>query len=144
MESKEVLVAVLQLETSASRDNHQKFVVNSTVLEDATVLQTPAGTITSVSNENNLDMSRIAALSRSDMVYGMHSKFLRYNVWDHKQTDAIDSILLPYCLADWTEQAKPLPSVPTYELSNIEVMRTIKDHPSLFKIITPINVDLFE
>jgi hypothetical protein len=47
-------------------------------------------------------------------------------------------------LADWTEQAKPLPSVPTYELSNIEAMRTIKDHPTLFKIITPINIDLFE
>jgi hypothetical protein len=144
MESRVIPVADSQLETSAPRDGQQKYVVNSTALENAAVLQTHAGTIISVSNANNLDTAKTAALSRSDMVYGMHPKFLRYNVWDHEQTDTNDTILSPYCLADWTEQAKPLPSVPTYELSNIEAMRTIKDHPTLFKIITPINIDLFE
>jgi len=64
----------------------------------------------------NLGVPLTAALSRSDMVYGMCPKFLRYNIWDHEQTDINDIILSPYFLPDWTEHAKPLPSVPTYEL----------------------------
>jgi hypothetical protein len=55
-----------------------------------------------------------------------------------------DPIPSPFCLADWTERAKPLPTVPAHELSNTAAMNTIKDNPDLFKIITMINVDLFE
>ena len=43
-----------------------------------------------------------------------------------------------------TEFAEPLPSVPSSVLQNSAAAQTIFDNPSLFKIITPINVNCFE
>jgi len=45
---------------------------------------------------------------------------------------------------DWSETAKPLLPIPKAELVNPIVMKTIKENPDLFNIITPINVDRFE
>jgi len=75
----------------------------------------------------------------------MHPKYLRYNVWraqDLGGTDNEEDSL--QCLADWTEHAKPLPSVPLSELQNAVALDTINNHPNLFKIVTPIKVDRFE
>jgi len=46
--------------------------------------------------------------------------------------------------ADWTLNAQPLPSIPISELNNEITTKTINDNPSLFQIITPINIDKFE
>ena len=46
--------------------------------------------------------------------------------------------------ADWTLNAMPLPSIPLSEFNNKITTQTIKDNPSLFQIITPINIDKFE
>jgi len=46
--------------------------------------------------------------------------------------------------ANWTIYAPPLPPPPDVELANPVVISTIKSHPHLFKIVTPINVDRFE
>ena len=46
--------------------------------------------------------------------------------------------------AEWTEIAKPLASVPVVEFSNTFACRTIDQHPGLFMVETPINVDEFE
>src|SRR5882724_7552396 len=43
-----------------------------------------------------------------------------------------------------TETAPPLASVPTPELNNVAANATIKTHPELFKIVTPINFNKFE
>jgi hypothetical protein len=72
-------------EINAPRVDRQKSVDDSTVSEDAAALQAHADIDTSVLDADNLDTIRKAALSRSDMVYGMRPKYLRYNVWDHEQ-----------------------------------------------------------
>jgi len=77
------------------------------------------------------------------MLYGMHPKYLRYNLWDDEEKDVPIS-KIPLDLADWTEIAKLLPTVPHSEFGNVEAMKTIKDNPNLFKIVTSVDVDRFE
>jgi hypothetical protein len=50
----------------------------------------------------------------------------------------------PVSAALATETAQPLPSPPQPSLLNAEARRTIESHPNLFKIVTRINVDVFE
>lgn len=76
-------------------------------------------------------------VSKTDAIHGAKPKYLRYNLWHD------DDNLSP-STAEWTETAEPLPSVPASELSNPIVAKTISEHPHLFKIVTPINVDVFE
>jgi hypothetical protein len=86
----------------------------------------------------NLDMADMPAQKRSeDEVYGMRPKYLRYNLW-HPGSD------LPVMTAEWSEQAPPLPRPPSSELNNPIVNETITKHPNLFKIVTPIKVEVFE
>lgn len=47
-------------------------------------------------------------------------------------------------LALATESEQPVPSPPSNELNNTITLKTIHDNPHLFKIVTPINVDLFQ
>ncbi len=42
------------------------------------------------------------------------------------------------------EYELPVPRPPAEEFENTEAIKTIKDHPQLFKITTPINIDIFE
>jgi len=72
------------------------------------------------------------------------SKVSCNNLWDHEGSDDLNPVAMPFCLADWTEWVNPLPSVPEHELSNLEAMETIVKNSSLFKIITPINIDCFK
>ncbi|KJA20810.1 hypothetical protein HYPSUDRAFT_203410 [Hypholoma sublateritium FD-334 SS-4] len=46
--------------------------------------------------------------------------------------------------ADWTETADPLPRPSSTDILNPVTSKTITENPSLFQIITPINVDNFE
>ncbi|KAJ3504145.1 hypothetical protein NLJ89_g8094 [Agrocybe chaxingu] len=46
--------------------------------------------------------------------------------------------------AEWTETADPLPRPPVSALSDPVVAKTIQDNPHLFKIVSPIKVDIFE
>jgi hypothetical protein len=141
MESKEYPADVSQLVTRNRESDHLKPAAASTVSEGVTALQAHVGTDTSASNASNRDMAKIAALSRIDTIYGMRPKYLRYNLWSNKEEGADRTSTTPFCLVDWTEHAKPLPSVPENEFSNVEAIRTIHNNPDLFKIITPINVD---
>jgi hypothetical protein len=89
-------------------------------------------------------MDKRVALSKIDAIYGMRPKYLRYNLWSSEERGTVPDSIPPFCLADWTESAKPLPMIPHKELANIEALKTIEDNPNLFKIITPINVNRFE
>ena len=44
----------------------------------------------------------------------------------------------------WTEFAEPLPAPPPSECDNVEALEIIHDHPNLFAITIPINVDRFK
>ena len=68
---------------------------------------------------------------------GLWPKYLRYNLWS-------SSPQLTPTIADWSETAIPLPCPPLSELSNPIISQTISENLSLFKIITPINVNRFE
>lgn len=98
-----------------------------------------------ISNANSQAMGKKTALSKCEASHGMHLKYLCYNVWDvqNEQEDIAHSKSL-LCLADWTKWAKPCPSVPAIEFENAAAMQTINNHPDLFKIITPINIDHFK
>ena len=67
----------------------------------------------------------------------MQPKYLRYNLWES------GSNLSP-TTAEWSERALPLPRPPRPELLNPIVSKTVTDHPDLFQVNTPINVDVFE
>lgn len=68
---------------------------------------------------------------------GKLPRYLRHNVYrDDGKTSR--------SCADWTEVAKPFPSVPLIEHNNHLAIDTIKHHPHLFKVDTPINVDNLE
>jgi hypothetical protein len=68
---------------------------------------------------------------------GMRPKYLRYNIWD-SDTDFSPSVL------DWTLTAEPLEGPPSSALADEAVTKTINDNPHLFKIVTPVHVDIFE
>ncbi|GLB44966.1 hypothetical protein LshimejAT787_1900440 [Lyophyllum shimeji] len=78
-----------------------------------------------------------AEISKSDAIYGMRPKYLRYNVWDLENPSARTT-------ADWSETATPLPYPPPRETDNTLAQRTLADHPELFKIVTPIKADVLE
>ena len=67
----------------------------------------------------------------------MRPKYLRYNLWD-SNTDFSPNT------SDWTLSAKPLEGPPQSALDDEAVTKTINENPHLFKIVSPIRVDVFE
>ena len=70
-------------------------------------------------------------------VYGLQPKYLRHNLWEQGST-------LSPTTAEWSEHAPPLPRPRLSELMNLAVSKTVRDNPHLFKVQTPIKVDVFE
>ena len=68
---------------------------------------------------------------------GMRPRYLRYNVWDPESDFSLNT-------ADWTLTARPLERPPQSVLDDNLVMKTLNDNEHLFKIVTPIKVDVFE
>lgn len=67
----------------------------------------------------------------------MRPKYLRYNVWDPNGNLAMTT-------AEWTERAIPLPRPSPEQLMHPILSQTVANNPELFKIVTPIKVDVFE
>ncbi|KAF5325358.1 hypothetical protein D9619_009632 [Psilocybe cf. subviscida] len=70
---------------------------------------------------------------------GESPKFLRYNIYETAE-EAMDL----KTTAEWSETAAPIPRIPDKELNNPVVQATLREHPELFKVDTPVNVDNFE
>ena len=110
----------------------------STVPMDASSPKTNASTSTPAKAAETVDMGkRTATKVINAPEHGMQPKYLRYNVWDPT------SDFTP-TTADWTEMATPLSRPPLSELVNPIATKTIREYPDLFKVITPIKVDIFE
>ena len=77
------------------------------------------------------------AMLKKDLALDLQPKYLHHNIWDGDDYFSKSS-------ADWYETAKPLPAIPKSEIANPTVTKTSKENPSLFNIVTPINVDRFE
>ena len=75
--------------------------------------------------------------SISEVTDGMRPKYLRYNIWDP------DSDFSP-SVSDWTLTAEPLEGPPRSALDDEAVTKTLRENPHLFKIVTPVRVDIFE
>ena len=121
-----------------------KCAIDSTALGDARAQQELAGIDILASSANNTAMNKTAVHSQTSMAYRLQPKCLRYNLWSNEEESSFGYSATPPCLADWTEYAKLLPSVPKSEFENVKALNTIQNNPNLFKIITPVNVDRFE
>ena len=88
--------------------------------------------------EREVTGSQIAEQSHSkDEARGMAPKYLRYNLWDPASDFTPNT-------ADWTELAKPLVGLPELELKDEAVTKTLRENSHLFKIVTPVRVEVFE
>jgi hypothetical protein len=79
--------------------------------------------------------------ARENKIRGSLPKYLRYNIWPYFP-DCNDKTTPT--TTEWSVTAKPLPSPPSSEFTAPGVRDTIKNNPNLFKIVTPLNIDLFE
>ncbi|KAG2741863.1 hypothetical protein P692DRAFT_20879763 [Suillus brevipes Sb2] len=70
-----------------------------------------------------------------DITHGQH--FKRKGVWGAGVSGCSRTV-------SWTETAAPLPHPPPSEFLNHSALHTIRDHLSLFKVSTPIQVDVSE
>jgi hypothetical protein len=68
---------------------------------------------------------------------GMWPKYLRYHIWDPDGTVA-------EMTAEWTKQAKPLPRLSNVQLMHPVIRETVIQNPTLFNIVTPIKIKVFE
>ena len=84
-----------------------------------------------------VDVASHASPKNSEVMNGMRPKYLRYNIWDPS------SELTPNT-SDWTLTAEPLEGPPQSALDDEPVTKTIRENPHLFKVVTPICVDVFE
>ena len=96
-------------------------------------------THTSVLNAEATDMS-LQTATRPDTCTDCWAHcpcYARDLVWDEVLTHHMT-------LMQFTKIAPPLPSPPDNELNNQVALDTIVHNPHLFKLVTPINVDIFE
>ena len=123
-----------QLESSPQS---QKFVTASTLSTAAETRPTIAVSDMPASGASEWVMGKNLAMSKKHLTHELRPKYLRYNIWDSGEHFSRSS-------ADWTETASALPTIPTSELENPIVTKTINENPHLFDIVTPIFVDRFE
>jgi hypothetical protein len=122
---------------SSRLEANQKYATNTT-LGHAKTLMRNADTVTSARIARNPDtVERIAPTGGANEIYGLQPKYLRHNLWDK------GSSLSP-TTAEWTESARPLPRPSLAEITNPITHKTITEHPDLFQVSTPVNVDVFE
>jgi hypothetical protein len=110
----------------------------STPPRAARPLTLTAGIATSAKAAKSLDTGRTSARNNFfQPALSSRPKYLRYNLWD------TEGRLSP-TIADWSESVLPFPRPPPSELNNTIVLRTLNDNPTLFQIVTPIDVDCFQ
>ena len=80
--------------------------------------------------------SWIAIQGKKKLTRNLQPKYLQYNTWTVGHFS-------PHT-ADWTINATPLPSIPSNKHDDVITSETILNNPTLFQIVTPINIDLFE
>jgi len=94
-------------------------------------------------------MSARSAAATLTLVPSASCKVPPVDRWAHRPRYARDLVWADnepprVTLAAWTESALPLSSPPANELSNEVALKTIRENPHLFKIVTPIDVDRLE
>jgi hypothetical protein len=111
----------------AVKQARPKYATDSTLSMDAETQWTIAVSNTLAKNVNASVTEKNNVIAKRELAHELCPKYLRYNLWEG------GSHFLPSS-ADWTEAASPLPPVPTSELANPIVTKTIKENPHLFDI----------
>jgi len=114
-------------------------VISSTPLPDVSFPTLNASTDTSASAAESLDITRPTAPNSYSASLGFRPKYLRQNLWN--VTTNFD---FSPTTADWSETASPFPRPPPSFLNDAVSNQTLKTHSHLFRVITPIDVELFE
>ena len=109
----------------------------NTTLERANVPIPSANISTHAKTVEKPVMERKTAWTTPNEMYGLQPKYLRHNLWQ------ADTGLSP-TTAEWSETAPPLPRPSPFELANSAARQTVADNPALFRVHTPIHVDVFE
>ena len=97
-----------------------------------------ADTDISARNARRVGTEETSAHSKSYAeILGARPRYLHYNLWypDARVTPTI---------AKWSEMAVPLPAPPMAKINDLVACQTIAENPSLFKIVSPINMDRFQ
>lgn len=116
----------------------QQFVTDSTLPVDVRTKQPNANTGTSARNASPQATPKPSAPKPANNgLRGLHPSYLRYAWGDYGEWDT-------RTIAEWSETAAPLPSIPEHELANPMVQETIASLPGVFKVNTPININAFE
>ena len=102
MESKEVQVCGPPSENDPETILQKRADV-LTAMEVAITQLEPASIDMPASNASSQDTDRTAALSRIEVAYGMHPKYLCYNLWSGEEEVNFGNSPPVPCLADWTE-----------------------------------------
>ena len=120
------------------RDRKLRFAASLTAQVDAVSLMQGVGTGMPACPVGRTDMGGKCVESESwaDKL-GLRLRYLRHNLWP-----AEVGLELKMVAAEWTESAKPLPRPPPCEYTNLPVQRTLKERPDLFRIVTPIRVEM--
>ncbi|KAF8809398.1 hypothetical protein BYT27DRAFT_7222352 [Phlegmacium glaucopus] len=116
-------------QTQSNMPGDQKFVTHSTT-EPAKWPILIANTDMPAKIVKNQDMER-------KIVREGANEYLRHNLWQNSSS-------LSPTTAEWSMYARPLPCPPLSETLNPIVRKTLADHPDLFQIVMPINVNVFE
>jgi hypothetical protein len=82
--------------------------------------------------------TRVKTVDRPDFT-PKRPKYLERSVWTNVEDSPMFS---PTACCTMTED--PLPRPPADEYDNLDAVSTIRDHPQLFQIVTPIEVNKFE
>lgn len=116
--------------------NHNPISVNNLTPQMDVQMDPIVATNTSVISASDLATTKSIVTAKAERAWGLQPKYLWYNIWSPNSKT--------HSTADWTKIAQPLPAIPLCELNNPIYSQTIIDNPSLFKIVTPINVNRFE
>lgn len=124
------------LGTIAEMGQTRSIVKSATNSIPRTVVEGPtAGINTSADYVNERDMAKPPVPCRSPQQRVPRPKYLWYNKWDVEGRPVLG-------VAKWSEEADLLPAAPILEQDHpVSIM--VESCPDLFKIITPINAELF-
>jgi hypothetical protein len=111
--------------------------VDTTTKDDALTRASRAITDIFARNAASQVTPQRSAQTRLDRMSSIKPRYARDFIWSDKDEPRLT-------LAKTTEVASPVPDLPQNERCNVAAIHTIASHPELFKIVTPIKVNVFE
>ena len=137
MELKEVQTEQLPENLQKTKEMKNLNYATNSMPEPAKNLKQNASTNIFARIAENAVTDRRTARTDQNEICGLQPKYLCHNLWEESST-------LSPTTAEWSEHAKPLPRPPLSKTLDPISAKTIADHPQLFKIQTPIKIDVFE